>query len=191
MFDLPCVIFAGGKSSRMGRDKALLPFGGQTSLARYQYERLRPFFSSVHLSVDRPDKFDFDADLIVDTVAQIYAPTVGFVSAFRALDAERLFILSVDTPFVGPGEIEALLAHDDGRCDAVVARTREGRHPLCGIYRRSLLPSFETMLETGSHRLGKLLDTCRTVDVRFDDGRAFANLNRPGDYLDALARLKQ
>ncbi|MDP1784432.1 MAG: NTP transferase domain-containing protein, partial [Sulfuricurvum sp.] len=40
LFDLPCILFAGGKSSRMGSDKSLLPFGGYPTLAQYQYERL-------------------------------------------------------------------------------------------------------------------------------------------------------
>jgi len=43
-FDIPCVILCGGKSSRMGEDKALLPFGEYSTLVQYQYERLQSVF---------------------------------------------------------------------------------------------------------------------------------------------------
>ena len=48
MLDIPCVIVAGGKSSRMGRDKALLPFGSFPTLTQYQLARLQNNFSSLH-----------------------------------------------------------------------------------------------------------------------------------------------
>jgi len=189
MFPLPCVVFAGGKSSRMGEDKALLPFGGRPSLAQYQYERLLPLFESVHLSTDRA-KFDFDAPLIPDPVTGIHAPTVGFIALFDTLDTDRAFVLSVDTPFVGEDVIMALLDADTPELDAVVARTGNGLHPMCGIYHRSMLPAFRNMLETDDHRLGKLLKERRVVEVMFTDEAPFANLNHPHEYEAAIARLR-
>ncbi|HGZ69822.1 MAG TPA: molybdenum cofactor guanylyltransferase, partial [Nitratifractor sp.] len=59
------VILAGGKSSRMGSDKALLPFGGYPTLAEYQYRRLSILFENVYIST-KEDKFDFEAPLILD-----------------------------------------------------------------------------------------------------------------------------
>ena len=50
MIDTPLVIVAGGKSSRMGRDKALLPFGGYSSLAQFQYQKFLPIFEKVYIS---------------------------------------------------------------------------------------------------------------------------------------------
>ena len=188
MFPLPCVIFAGGKSSRMGSDKALLPFAGAATLAEYQYRRLSPLFPSVYISTKSPEKFAFEAPVIPDTAADVAAPTVGFVSAFRALDAERIFVLSVDAPFVGQPVIRALLDADAKTVDAVIAKTASGTHPLCGIYHRSLQPQFETMLRKDSHRLGKLLAAANTRYVDFDDEEAFANLNHPSDYAAARRR---
>ncbi len=188
MFDLPCVIFAGGKSSRMGRDKALLPFGGRPSLAQFQYDRLEPHFQSCYLSVDTADKIGFHADCIVDVPFSVRAPSVGFVSAFRALDAERIFVLSVDTPFVDTDIIRTLVLNDTPSLDAVVARSPSGPHPLCGIYHRSLLRAFERSLAAGSHRMGALLAAHRTHFVSFDNDAPFFNLNRPDEYARAVER---
>lgn len=185
-YDLTCIIFAGGRSSRMGRDKALLPFAGFPTLTQYQYVRLQRLFRRVCISAKEADKFDFEADVIPDTVETgIYAPTAGFVSIFEHLDDEKLFVLSVDSPFVETEQIAALIAADSGDVDAVIARTESGSHPMCGIYHRSLLPDFERMLHEDNHRLGQLLRQRRTRYVSFDEELPFANLNHPHEYEEA------
>lgn len=187
---ITCVIFAGGRSSRMGEDKSLLPFGEYPTLTQYQYQRLAPLFKRVTISSKEADKFDFEADVIPDTVETgIYAPTAGFVSVFEHLSDERIFVLSVDTPFVDQEHIEKLIDMDDPSFDAVIAKTPSGSHPMCGIYHRSLLPKFKEMLKEDNHRLGQLLKMSNTRFVSFADEEAFSNLNHPHEYEAALARL--
>lgn len=188
MFPLSCVLFAGGKSSRMGEDKSLLPFGGFATLAQFQYDRLTRLFPRVYISTKTADKFDFDAPFILDPAEVDFAPTAGFVSTFRALCEDRVMVLSVDTPFVDAEVFQALLAADTEDLDALIARTAEGSHPLCGIYHRSLLGEFERMLLEGDHRLGKLLASSNTRYVMFEDEERFANLNHPSEYREALSR---
>lgn len=189
MFSLTCIIFAGGKSSRMGEDKSLLSFGGFPTLAQYQHERLKPLFQTVYISTKTADKFDFNADFILDPKEVEYAPTAGFVSAFREIADERIMVLSVDTPFVDESIFQTLIDADNAELDAVIAKTPEGNHPLCGIYHRSLLGEFERMLCEGDHRLGKLLAHSKTLYVDFSDEAPFANLNHPHEYQEALKRL--
>ncbi len=173
----------------MGQDKSLLPFGGYSSLAEYQYRRLSKLFTNVYIST-KEDKFDFAADIIQDSPSQnIFAPTAGFNSMFKKLKDERIFVLSVDTPFVGEEEIRRLLESDNEELDAVIARTASGSQPMCGIYHRSLMPSFEQMLKEGNHRLGQLLKKSKTLFVDFNDERPFANLNHPHEYEEALKSL--
>ncbi|MBV5321202.1 MAG: molybdenum cofactor guanylyltransferase MobA [Sulfuricurvum sp.] len=190
MFPIPCILFAGGKSSRMGEDKSLLPFGKFSTLAEFQYERLKNIFSRVYISTKSSNKFGFSADFILDPQEVDYAPTAGFVSAFRALRDERIMVLSVDTPFVEKAVFQILMDADNDDLDAVIARTHEGVHPLCGIYHRSLLGEFERMLEEGDHRLGKLLASSRTQYIDFEREEPFMNLNHPHEYQKALKYLE-
>lgn len=183
-----CVLFAGGKSSRMGDDKSLLPFGGGPTLTQYQYDRLGKLFSHVSVSTKSAEKFDFKASFLLDPPDADFAPTAGFVSAFRALGDERIMILSVDTPFVDTAVFQSLIDADEEGLDAVIARTATGSHPLCGIYHRSLFEEFERMLREGDHRLGKLLASRQTRYVEFSNEEAFANLNHPHEYKEALSR---
>lgn len=191
MFSLSCILFAGGKSSRMGEDKSLLPFGGYTTLTEFQYTRLKKIFTRVYISTKNRDKFDFDGDFILDPIHVDFAPTAGFVSVLRALEDERIMVLSVDTPFVEERVFQTLIDADSPELDAVIARTNEGSHPMCGIYHRSLLGNFERMLTDGDHRLGKLLASSRTRFVDFTDEALFSNLNHPHEYQEALKRLNR
>ena len=190
MFSLPCILFAGGKSSRMGQDKSLLPFGEYTSLSAFQYNRLTKLFNNVYISTKTREKFDFEAQFILDAENTDFAPTVGFVSAFENLGCERFFALSVDTPFVDVDIIETLLRCDEPHHDAVIAKTASGTHPLCGIYHRSLLEKFQQMQLESDHRLGKLLSMSQTRFVEFEDEEIFMNLNHPHEYKEALMRYR-
>lgn len=172
----------------MGEDKSLLPFGDFSTLAEFQYNRLTNLFSYVAVSSKTADKFDFKAPFILDPEAVDYAPTAGFVSAFRELKSDRIMVLSVDTPFVDETIFQTLIDADTTELDAVIARTYEGSHPMCGIYHRSLLGEFERMLREGDHRLGKLLASCNTSFVDFPDEAPFSNLNHPHEYQEALKR---
>jgi len=176
---IPAVIFAGGKSSRMGEDKSLLPFGKHQSLARYQYDRLSELFKTVYLSA-KEEKFDFGAPLITDRY-EIHSPLVGIVSIFETLDTEAVFILSVDAPFVDKMVIVTLIEAWNGE-DAVVARSSGKVQPLCGLYARSILPLAKEEMEKGNHKLGLLLASAHTHYVDFEKSDKFLNLNHPHEY---------
>lgn len=172
----------------MGEDKSLLPFGEFPTLTQFQYERLKNLFERVYISTKTADKFDFSAEFILDPIDVDYAPTAGFVSIFREIMDERIMVLSVDTPFVDASVFQALIDADNTQLDAVIAKTAEGSHPLCGLYHRSLLGEFERMLAEGDHRLGKLLASSKTHYVYFEDETLFMNLNHPHEYEEALKR---
>jgi len=177
------VIFAGGKSSRMGEDKALLPFGGYGTLAEYQYRRLLPLFEHVSLSA-KGDKFPFSAPLILDRDSEQSSPMVALASILSAIKGDTVFVLSVDMPFVDAALIEKLFAaarlHPDA--SAIVARSPEGTEPLCAIYRTTLLPRVEDLLRRGEHRMHTLIKNISSVEVLCDRETPFANLNTPEDY---------
>lgn len=189
MLDMPCVIFAGGKSSRMGEDKALLPFSSYKTLTEFQYARLSKIFKTVYISSKDKNKFDFDALFIEDVKTNnVFAPTAGFVAVFKVLQTNAFFALSVDAPFIPETIIQELVQNDNTHvnADATIAVSNHGMEPMCGIYHRSLEAAFNTMLDEDNHKLGLLLKSSKTNFVHFDDKQAFLNLNHPHEYQEAL-----
>lgn len=180
------VIFAGGKSSRMGEDKALLDFDG-VSLSEFQYNRLSKLFNKVYLS-SKEDKFDFNAPLIYDNHA-ISSPMVALDSIFEATTEGEIFILSVDMPFVSHELIELLFSQNSNEFDVIVAHSVMGREPLCGIYKRSSCDTIKAFLAQDNHKLNALLKNLRTKDVVYDDEMDFKNLNFKSDYKEALDKM--
>lgn len=192
MFDLPCVIFAGGRSSRMGEDKALLPFGGYNTLTEFQYYRLKKIFKDVFISCKSKEKFSFDAPFIEDTPrSNTFAPTAGFVASFATLRSEAFFAISVDAPFINEEIIATLIQSDKELLDVdtTIARSSHGMEPMCGIYHRTLEGEFKKMLDEENHKLGFLLKNVKTNFVEFEQNEAFSNLNHPHEYQEALKNL--
>ncbi len=178
------IIMAGGKSSRMKRDKALLPFGGYNSLSEYQYERFKPFFSKIYISA-KENKFDFPVDIIEDCYENS-SPLVALISIFEKLDSDEIFLLSVDSPFVDIELFKKLKKRADNSSSAVVAYSINGIEPLCGIYRRTILPKAQEMLREDRHRLQTLLDYTTIQKIYFENESLFINLNYPSDYESAI-----
>ena len=178
------VIFAGGKSSRMGKDKSLLPFGEETTLAQYQYEKLKKVFHSVYFSA-KNKKFDFNAQVILDNYPES-SPLVAILSTFETLDLDAIFILSVDAPFVDEKVIQEIIENDAENIDVIVAKSPSGLQPLCGLYKKSVLPSARQQYEKGNHKIKDLLNSVRTKTVEFKEDNPFANLNHPEEYKKAF-----
>ena len=178
-YNIPLVIFAGGKSSRMGQDKALLPFGEYTTLSEYQQARLSKLFKKVYISA-KENKFNFKTSIITDNYKES-SPLVGIISIFETLKVDKIFILSVDAPFVTKEIIDRLI-NSNNRFDAVVAKSKSGVQPLCGVYKRSILPIAQEHLKNKNHRLSALLKKVDTQFVPFEDDALFLNLNHPHEY---------
>lgn len=104
------VILCGGNSTRMGSDKALLPFGDYC-LIEYLVQKFKPSFSKIYLSVKKKGDYAH-LNLPVTEIPDIYAnagPMSGVFSGLSMIDEERAFFMSVDTPFLEPETGVALL----------------------------------------------------------------------------------
>ncbi len=181
---IPLVIFAGGRSSRMGQDKSLLPFGKYPSLTQFQYERLKPYFQDIYIS-SKSDKFDFDCKVIKDTHLA-YSPLIALISIFETLDCNEVFILSVDAPFVDENVIEKILKFREDATDIVIAKSPSGIQPLCGCYKKSMLSFAYAQLEKNNHKLHDLLALVSSKLVYFKNDEPFTNLNHLQEYQEAL-----
>ena len=178
------IIIAGGKSSRMGEDKALLPFGKFDTLAQFQYEKLKKLFQEVYIST-KENKFDFEAALIYDRYEES-SPLVALLSVFETLDVESVFVLSVDVPFIDKEVIACLLEQESKDVDVIIAKSPSGEQPLCAFYKKSILPTAQLQYKNGNHKLVDLLKCVHTHSVIFTEDAPFFNLNHPEEYKKAL-----
>lgn len=179
---LPLVIIAGGKSSRMGSDKALLPFGGFKTLSEYQLHRLKPYFSSLHISAKNREKFDFEASFIEDsTHFSEHSPLVALLSILEYFKTP-VCVLSVDTPFVTPEIFEKLYENFEQSDDAVIATSPCSSHQLCALYAPSITEKIRALLEQNEHKIRLVLNQSHTKYIAFEQDAPFLNLNYKHEY---------
>lgn len=184
-FDIPCVILCGGKSSRMGEDKALLPFFNSNSLTEYQYDRLKPYFKNIYLS-SKTNKFNFlkekSNNLILDKEGES-SPIVALESIFEIINSSKIFIITVDTPLVKIESIKKII-EESTNYDICVAQTTR-IHSLCGVFNKSCLLNIKNMLSKDIHKVGFLLKKMNTNYVNFQEEDEFINLNDKTEYSKA------
>lgn len=170
----------------MKEDKSLLDFSSYNSLIEYQYEKLKPLFKNIYISA-KSNKFDFLKDkstLILDEEKDIYSPIIALESIFNKIKEEKIFIITVDTPFVKSDSINKLIENTKNY-EVCVAKT-ERIHNLCGIFSYTLLSQINEMIKNDIHKVGYLLKNSKTNYLNFEDDNEFLNLNTRDDYKKAL-----
>lgn len=181
---ISAVILAGGKSSRMGRDKALLPFANYSTLSEYQYRRLEKIFSRVYLS-SKIDKFPFDTKIIFDKYEE-FNPLNAIISSFEEIDSEAIFFISVDMPFLSVTSIERMIdIYREKRYDIVVARGSIGVEPMGAIYSKSVYTIAKDMYSKCDYKLKNLILNSNSYESLVED-KELLNINREKDYKIAL-----
>ncbi len=191
--NITCIIFAGGKSSRMGEDKALLPFKNFDSLAQYQYQKFAPYFDNIYISTKEKDKFNFNANFIEDLKFYnkennelIYSPAIAIYSVFKKLELKQIFAISVDAPFFNIEHFQKLYKENTFSTDIIMSKNKMGLHPLCSIYKQSCQEELLKMIEQDVHKLRILTKNLNTKYIDFNDDKAFLNLNNKNDYEKAI-----
>ena len=185
-FEITCVILSGGKSSRMGEDKSLLPFSTSKTLIEYQYQRLKPYFKDIYIS-SKTDKFDFiDKNfLILDENKDIYSPILALDTIFDKLKNQKIFIITVDTPLVTIESISRLIKESENY-DVCIAQT-ERTHNLCGIFSSNISLSIKTMITNNIHKINYLIKNNEYNLVDFPNNSDFININNKTEYKMALS----
>ncbi|MDY0052790.1 MAG: molybdenum cofactor guanylyltransferase MobA [Aliarcobacter sp.] len=184
-FEITCVILCGGKSSRMGEDKSLLPFASSKSLTQYQYDRLKPYFKNIYLS-SKVNKFDFinDNEIIFDENKDIFSPILALDTIFKKLKSQKIFLITVDTPFVSIESISKLIEKSKD-VEICVAKT-ERTHNLCGVFSSNISKTIKLMIESDIHKIGYLIKNNNTWIQEFLNNDEFININNKDDYTESL-----
>ena len=185
--DISAFILAGGRSTRMGRDKAFVTIAGRTLLERV-LEAATAVTGNVRIVGD-PAKYAAFAPTISDIFPGC-GPLGGIQAALKASDHELNLILAVDVPFVTPELLLYLTARAEQSSTALVTvvRTKAGWQPLCAVYRREFGKLAEESLRAGKYKIDMLFEPARTCVISAEElytaglsDRLFRNLNTPGD----------
>ena len=187
------VILTGGKSSRMGSPKALLPFAGEPLIAHVVRNLKRLFAETVVVAAPEQLLPKLPATLVRDEVAY-QGPVSGIYHGLKASPQEICFVTSCDAPFLNLQLIANLLSQISDY-DVVVPCWQERFQPLHAVYRRSIAPLLREQLDRGELRPISLYPKVRTRQInqeeirRIDpEGLSFLNMNSPEDYQEALQR---
>jgi len=189
------IVLCGGKSTRMGSSKALLPFGPETMLQRV-VRLLRSVVSPIVVvaAVDQALPELPPYVIVTRDEQEARGPLEGLRAGLKALppQAEAAYVTSCDVPLLVPGFVQQMIAFADGY-DVAVVEIDGFPHPLSAIYHRATLAHVEALLAQNRLRPLFLFDAVKTRRVRPDeitadpDLRTLRNLNTPEDYEKALA----
>ena len=187
-------VLAGGKSTRMGADKAFVLLDGRTLLAR-ALELARSVTRDVRIVGD-PAKFAAFGAAVQDVFPDC-GPLGGIHAALRASTAELNLMLAVDLPFVSPALLEYLVkrARNSASAGVVVPHISGRWQPLCAVYRREFSDVAEAALQAGRFRIDALFDGARAQAVEEEEllgagfsAEMFRNLNTPEDLAEATRK---
>lgn len=175
-------ILAGGRSSRMGRDKRLMSYKGMTLLERMCLLAESATGRKPVLVGDNLDAPEFTSYRCIRDAVHGQGPLGGIVAALEDSPTEWTLILPVDMPGLNPGMIESLILHIDGNSEVVLFGRDGFIETLAALYRKSALFFWQARLEGNELAPIKGIKQLRhrIVDCSAD-ARAFVNLNRPSD----------
>ncbi|ABC77901.1 molybdenum cofactor guanylyltransferase [Syntrophus aciditrophicus] len=185
------IILSGGKSSRMGLNKAFLEINGERLIDR-TVKLFRQLFSEVILVTNEPLLYlDQDIALVTD-IYKGKGPMGGLYSGLFYASFDHAFLCACDIPYLNV-EFIRYMTGKASEYDVVVPETADGFHPLHAIYSRRCLPSIKSLLirdrlkMTGCFKGMRVLYIPESVIRSFDpECRMFLNINTEQDLQRVL-----
>jgi molybdopterin-guanine dinucleotide biosynthesis protein A len=194
MKSIAAFILAGGRSSRMGTDKAFLELGGKPLIAR-AVELAHEVAADVKIVGD-PEKFGGYGPVVAD-IYRDRGPLGGIHAALKDTDSEWNLILAVDLPLLTASFLEYLLKRAQSAEAMVTVPSISGYfQPLCAVYRKQFADVAERALAEGRNKIDLLFRDV-SVDVVSEDemvtngftASMFRNLNTPEEWQEARREL--
>lgn len=184
-------ILAGGKSSRMGQDKALIR-AGQESLLERTARVLRPLATEIVIVANPERRYEIPGCRVVGDVMPDCGPVAGILTALRTLREGWHIVVACDMPNLETNGLAALAAMQAEDYDAVIPISEGRLHPLCALYRSNCIQAFDAYLLAGGRSVQGALRTIATLAWQTTPtsslpDRCLVNLNSRNDYERWLA----
>lgn len=183
------VVLAGGRSTRMGTDKAFLRVGNDLLIER-QLRCLRESGATELLISGRAEvDYSHFAETVIRDELQQAGPLAGVAAALKASSSHLVFVLAVDMPRMTPAMIGKILSRCENAAGCVPC-DRNGFQPLGAAFPISLLPLAEHLLRTGRYSMQEFVGQAigegfiHTLQLEQAEHVYFANMNHPHEWTD-------
>ena len=183
--DVAGYVLAGGRSQRMGRDKATLLFRAETLIER-AVALLAQVASEVAIVGNRPDLSGFGR--VIPDAAADFGPVAGLTAGTKDCRKEWAVFVPVDVPFLASATLLRLL--DEARNSnamCAVPLIESGPEPLCAVLHRTMADGLEHAVAAGEHKVMRALEAAagdRLILVPGFSAEEFVNLNTAKDHAE-------
>ncbi len=193
---LSAIILAGGQSSRMGRDKALISFQGVPLLQRV-CEVALSCTREVYVVTPWPDRYQdilpkacrLIQEVPIPGETEPHGPLVGFAQGVAHIQTDWILLLACDLPQLQVNVLQDWATNLEKTAEDAIAllpRHPKGWEPLCGFYRRQCLPMLTQFIEEGGRSFQHWLAQHQVQELPIGDTQLLFNCNTPAD-LERLA----
>jgi molybdopterin-guanine dinucleotide biosynthesis protein A len=168
------IILAGGKSSRLGRSKALQAIGGK-SLIQWVVDRLATLSTEIIVVTAHGKAIPCSSPIRIKTVADTYpskSPLVGIYSGLIASACPRAIVVGCDMPFLNIGLLD-YMSQICSSFDVVVPQIKDKLEPLCSVYSKSCLAPMQGLLEQNERRISELFSMVKVRYIEEDEINSF------------------
>lgn len=180
------IILAGGESKRMGRDKTILQYKGQ-SLVERMVQTLLPFCKNILISSNTQLHAGLGYELVPDIIPS-KGPIGGIYSCLKSTPCLYNMVLPADVPLVSAGLICFLIENAHPQKISAIVTPSGFVEPLCAIYPTTILPELENFIQTGNNKLIDFLHAENYHAVQLSESDSFyhpkllVNINTPDEF---------
>ena len=185
---ISAAVMAGGKSKRLGQNKALMQING-IKVVESVLNMVSPYVQKVMIITNIPEEYSF---LDVETAKDVrpgFGPLSGIHSALSLASSEYVLVVSCDIPLVGFEQVERLVSSCRGH-DITIFK-HKNFEPLCAVYRRTCIHALNDLIDHNECRIIDLFPTLDVNVIRVGDPNIFRSINTKEDYDYILNRLSE
>lgn len=173
---ITAIILAGGKSSRMGEDKAFLKVKAKTMI-EHVIAAVKPITKDIIIIANDKKHEQFGYPVYKDLITNC-GPLAGIYTGLTFSETTKNLIISCDIPMLSTQLLQSLIQHSEGY-EVCVPKNNHKLHPLIGVYSKSCLPVFEKELNNKQRKIQIALQKVplKVMDADNFDPQIFTNVN--------------
>jgi molybdopterin-guanine dinucleotide biosynthesis protein A len=187
MKEVSAIILAGGKNTRIGRNKAFIQLSTGETILQNAINILRPIFPEIIIVTNRKEAYqNFDVSVVEDLIKES-GPLGGIFTGLCHSTSKHNFVVACDMPFIQPGVIRLLLK-EIGTCDVVIPDVDGDVEPLFAVYSKKCIPAMFEHLQKQNLKMREILSKLQVKKIgaeeidRLDpEHLSFFNINTEED----------